>query len=626
MKQILTILQTKYVGSLGILQAVLFLLLLLPSSQVGLLLRPHEVIYVLAGALFLKVVPLRTWTLAMGYFHIPLLFAFYYAKGVGNLGNLLIIGLGLGLPGIVSFIKWSKLQLQLPMIGRDLSLTLISWVGLALSNPPLKIGYISFVVLVPWLWVLAKTNASRGMFVSYVGAVVYHVVGFYWISNVVKVGPPVVIILGLLLFVSFFSLFYVFMGRVFQKLLHNGIKGMVWLFPLLWVGVEVARTKGDFSFPWCHIGYTLGASTAMMQSLNWLGIFGYSFVIVLVNVWIWYWVQSNHSTTKKVTFAMLGLLVPLYLWGHGQWVLSKAQVSTDTAKVFMLQPSVVQEDKWSKQFYDSTMVTLWTMLDSLEGQQADLIVLPETAVPDFLKRRYSEYKKFKQYAHKLNTTIVVGALNYDKKGPPPRKYRYFNSAFVFDKSGKKVSEYRKINLVPFSERIPFDDVIPLLNYVDLGEGDFSAGDSVMVFDKESLAYSPNICYESIYPALIRRSVHAGARLIVNITNDGWFGKSAAPYHHANLVRFRTIENGIPMARAANSGISVFYDEYGREYHTTQLFERSIISMDIPLAKAGHSTLYSRIGDTVELLLFWSTILLLLFLFLKPKPKAQSPKP
>ena len=165
----------------------------------------------------------------------------------------------------------------------------------------------------------------------------------------------------------------------------------------------------------------------------------------------------------------------------------------------------------------------------------------------------------------------------------------------------------KKHLVPFSERIPFDEIFPILNYVDLGEGDFVAGHETPVYGP--FLWTPYICYDAIFGDLVREAIRDGSRLMVNITNDGWFGRSTAPYQHLNLIRYRAIENAMPVARLANSGVSSFIDSYGHYDGNTEIFTDRVIQRKMPLKE--RDTLYSRIGDTVEmsLLLFCMVYLL-----------------
>ena len=219
---------------------------------------------------------------------------------------------------------------------------------------------------------------------------------------------------------------------------------------------------------------------------------------------------------------------------------------------------------------------------------------------------------------------MVGALDY-RRNPPKslRKFDIYNASFLFTPGTKAFPKrYIKKHLVPFSERIPFDEVFPILNYVDLGEGDFVAGKETPVYSP--FQWTPYICYDAIFGDLVREAMRNGSRLMVNITNDGWFGRSTAPYQHLNLIRYRVIENGMPMARLANSGVSAFVDQYGHFYGNTEIFTDRVIQRKMPLKT--RDTLYSHIGDAVEkgLLVFFALYLItaLFSLYRKPRTKAS----
>ena len=195
---------------------------------------------------------------------------------------------------------------------------------------------------------------------------------------------------------------------------------------------------------------------------------------------------------------------------------------------------------------------------------------------------------------------MVGALDY-RRNPRGsiRKFDVYNASFLFSPGNNSFPDrYIKKHLVPFSERIPFDEIFPILNYVDLGEGDFVAGKETPVY-LPSL-WTPYICYDAIFGDLVREAIRNGSRLMVNITNDGWFGRSTAPYQHLNLIRYRAIENGMPVARLANSGVSAFIDQYGHYDGNTEIFTDRVVQRKVPLKT--RDTLYSRIGDAVEMLL------------------------
>jgi len=176
-----------------------------------------------------------------------------------------------------------------------------------------------------------------------------------------------------------------------------------------------------------------------------------------------------------------------------------------------------------------------------------------------------------------------------------------------------VPEYSKMHLVPFSEKIPFDNIFPVINYVDLGGGEFSPGDSLSIWQPGN--FSPLICYEAIYGNILRDAKRKGAKFIANITNDGWFYKSIAPYQHFNLVRAHAVENGIGVVRAANTGISAFILPNGKILEKTELFEQRIIVQNIPLET--YFTPYSEIGDYIELFLFaFSLVMFIVAIIIK----------
>lgn len=249
------------------------------------------------------------------------------------------------------------------------------------------------------------------------------------------------------------------------------------------------------------------------------------------------------------------------------------------------------------------------LLNLPENKGQDLLVLPETAIPNYVRFARKERAELRQLIRRFDTNIFFGILDFDKKGPPGRIYNFYNTGKYYSLHKDSMNlkrpqiqeqSYSKIRLVPFSEKLPWDDLFPVLNYVNLGEGDFRPGTETPVYS--DFKWAPNICYETIYPDFVRRNIRSGARLIVNITNDGWFGRSTAPYQHLNLVKFRAVENGIPVARSANTGISAFVDQYGRILKQTELYETQMIQAEIPLKT--RETLYSQIGDVVEEILFW----------------------
>lgn len=226
-----------------------------------------------------------------------------------------------------------------------------------------------------------------------------------------------------------------------------------------------------------------------------------------------------------------------------------------------------------------------------------MVVWPETAVPVYAKHTPGWVDSLSALARRSGSHLLTGFPDYQLTGEGPR---YYNSAMLVSPAGTVVGEYRKIHLVPFGEMIPFEDRLAFLRNVNFGEGDFSPGETYDVFDVGGRRFGVAICFESIYPDLVRKFVRNGSDFIVNITNDEWFGRSAGPHQHAEMAVMRSVENRVGLARCANTGISMLVDPFGRVTDRTGLFTREVLTGQLRLAKPG--TPYSRWGYTFDMML------------------------
>jgi len=486
-------------------------------------------------------------------------------------------------------------------------LSLVSWGLMAFSFPPYPLGPGALVFLAPWFYVL-KTASKKGALVSsFLGALLFNSVSIYWFYHVGDVAPPALIFLGLFLAVAYLSLFTLLCAWVFVKIRDVRFRKfpLLCLFPFFWGGIEVLQAKGDMSFPWLSLGLTFGNSLELMQSFAFFGVFGASILIIASNMFLVWAVPKK----KICFFAPFVLAAVLYACGHYAIREENEASAEGSLKVAVVQPSVPQTKKWSKQYYNFVKEQTFNLLKTLEPDSVALILFAETAIPDFIDLRLKEQKFLEDYAVKNNAAIVIGILSRTWDSPREskrkRKYNVYNSAFLFG-FGYPPAEYRKIHLVPFSEKTPFDGIFPVVNYVDLGGGNFSPGDSIYIWQPGD--FSPLICYEAIYGSILREAKRKGAKFIANITNDGWFYKSIAPYQHFNLVRAHAVENGIGVVRAANTGISAFITAKGKIIEKTELFEQKVMVNNIPLET--RSTIYYFVGDYIEWILFIFSLVML----------------
>ena len=459
---------------------------------------------------------------------------------------------------------------------------------------------------------------------------IYNTVNYYWIYNVMNVdsAPSGLICLGVFLLIAFFSAYSVFAAFIYTLAKNIKFGGRAWLltlYPIFYAGLEMTRTRGDFAFPWSHLGYVFGNTLESLQALSVIGIFGYTALIIASNMMVAKAIESPWKIPAgdnriKFVLAKLPLAAPALIYAallvHGNVVLSRPEAqpfygaeAPETPLMAMVQPSIQQGEKWSKARFDSITAKTFGMVNDSVQKGTNLIILAETAVPDHIRRQPATIRELHKLAERHNAAVLTGALDFHRNEPgSPRKYDIYNASFLFTpEDSHSYQRYIKKHLVPFSERIPFDDIFPILNYVDLGEGDFVPGKETPVY--EPFKWTPFICYDAIFGDLVREAINAGSRLMVNITNDGWFGRSTAPYQHLNLVRYRAIENGMPTARLANSGVTAFIDQYGHFDKNTEIFTDRVVSRKMQLKT--RDTPYQHYGDSVETALLWFFLLYLI---------------
>ena len=532
--------------------------------------------------------------------------------GHAGLIQIILTACPIGIFWIILFARWNYKHIKTRESRTALFLSCFAWGLYALAYPPMPLGPAALLILVPWFIVLNRFSRGQAMFATFWSGMLYNSINYYWIYNVmhVETAPSGLILLGLFLLIAFFSAYNTLAGFVYTLAKEAPAKirtVLLILFPVFYAGLEMTRTYGDFAFPWSHLGYVFGNSLELLQMLPYIGIFGYTIFVIASNQAVAQTLCKVQDIKKAIPVLAVPLSIFVVLLIQGSIVLSKTEAQPfynaddeSSPSIALVQPSIAQGAKWSKERFDRIVNKTLGMVNDSIKEHADLIVLAETAIPDHIRRQPGVIERLHEVADHKKAQLLVGALDY-RRNPRGsiRKFDVYNASFLFSPGNNSFPDrYIKKHLVPFSERIPFDEIFPILNYVDLGEGDFVAGKETPVY-LPSL-WTPYICYDAIFGDLVREAIRNGSRLMVNITNDGWFGRSTAPYQHLNLIRYRAIENGMPVARLANSGVSAFIDQYGHYDGNTEIFTDRVVQRKVPLKT--RDTLYSRIGDAVEMLL------------------------
>jgi apolipoprotein N-acyltransferase len=399
--------------------------------------------------------------------------------------------------------------------------------------------------------------------------------------------------------------------------------------PLLWVALEYIRTFIFTGFPWELLGYSLYLRHHLIQIADLFGVYGVSFLIALGNMAVFLAIMyisrkkwHNRPISKRLVIGASGFFVAGFLLTliYGAWRIKVTEnliAAAPTARVAVIQGNIDQAVKWDPVFQDATIKTYQRLSLAAKSEKPDLIVWPESATPFFLFYDKRPTENVLAGIEQVNRDFLIGSPSFIRQD---KKVIYFNSAYLISPMSKNISKYDKAHLVPYGEYVPFKKWLPFLGKVVAQVGDFRAGTpgKTLPWDKNNLGVQ--ICYEIIFPGLSRAMVKNDAVLLINITNDAWFGTTSGPYQHFSMTIFRAVENRRALARAANTGISGFIDPAGRILATTPLLEEAAVTRTLPLIYK--KTVYTRFGDLFALACLAGTIFVILFQIGKNTPRLK----
>jgi apolipoprotein N-acyltransferase len=474
----------------------------------------------------------------------------------------------------------------------------LSGLLLFLSFPKFGHGAVAWVALAPLLMALPGVSAGRAFRLGYLTGAVSALGILYWTALVViQYGglslPVGIAIMGLLsaAVALFPSLFALVVSRWIQAL---GPVALL-LSPLAWVGTEVLRTHTFFNFPWCLLGYSQHAELPFIQIAAFTAVYGVSGLLVLSSALLAYLAVESRPRRRRAA----GLALPLLLastWLYGTWALSRPLPESGKIRVGLVQAAILQEEKWDPESAEKNIGEHVALTRGAAGEGARLIVWPESAVPDYYDRNPALASDLQELARERGIYLLFG--NDDREDGPGGAYRVYVGAKMLTPEGGLALRYHKIHLVPFGEYVPLQPLLTLGGRVAAKlvqqVADFTPGQKPVVGTADGHRLGAFICYEAIFPNLVREFSAQGADLLVNITNDAWYGRTSAPYQHLAMAAFRAVENGKYLVRAANTGITAVIDPRGRVLDPTPLFARTVLVRDVPVVPG--QTFYSRHGD------------------------------
>jgi len=477
---------------------------------------------------------------------------------------------------------------------KDIFLMFITGIGLILAFPPLPFGFIALIVLIPFFFFLQGKKISTVIAGGYVIGLIWGSGTLYWIGWATIGG----LFGALIIFASYFCLFALVQFWLFQ----NWGEKSLWAAPFVWTGVEIISSVGSMGFPWNLMAYTQSDYLTMIQFADLFGAYAVSFWVVSMNV-IFYFIIINLKERQLVKRWILLLIVCVIVpLGYGQFKLTRPLDNDPKINVSLIQGNIDPYQKWDAGFLDSNFFVYDRLTRQAFKSNPELIVWPETATACYIRYRIAYFQKIKSQVDSMNVPLVTGTQDFEWINKD--KLNRYNSAFLIRPNYWNVDRYHKIHPVPFSERVPLADQIPvwynfLDKVLDLSVGNYAVGDSIVVFQfmpkslKKLVRFSVVICYESVFPYLVRKFIRKGAQFLIIITNDGWFGKTSGPFQHARIAIFRAIENRVWIVRCANTGISCFIDPYGRMHKASNIYKEAVVNSFISLKK--QDTFFTKYG-------------------------------
>ena len=408
--------------------------------------------------------------------------------------------------------------------------------------------------------------------------------------------PLAVAIAGLL--VAYLAIFPALFAVVLRTLVVGGGLGWVWLAPAVWVASEYGRLAIFGGFPWVLLGYSQVGVLPVAQLASLTGVFGLSAVLTASATAV-AWLALSHAERRWLAPVLVAAgVIGVAAWGGGRIDRGELTTSGPVVRVGIVQGNVEQDAKWDPARADEIFNRHLRLTEQMADQGARLVLWPESSTP-FYFGYGAESEALRNLARSRNIELLIGSDLFEQ-GTPQRTY---NAAFLIKADGSTGGIYRKVHLVPFGEYVPFGGLLFFARPLVEAVSDFSPGSAVNTLPARAATLSTAICYEVVYPALVREGVDNGSTLLTTITNDAWFGRSSAPSQHFAMAAMRAIEQGRYLVRAANTGISGMVDPYGRVGLQSDLFVAGAWAVDVRLIET--RTFYGRTGDWVV----WGSLLL-----------------
>jgi apolipoprotein N-acyltransferase len=504
----------------------------------------------------------------------------------------------------------------------DYLLAAASGVLLALSFPKFGHPALAWIALAPLLVALAgeadqrppiADQTSHSFLLGLVTGLVYFTGTLYWITRVMAVygdlsGWVAVLINALL--IAYLALFPAIFALIVRRVFAAHGPPALMAAPIVWVATELGRTYVLTGFPWVLLGYSQATVLPIAQLASVFGVYGVSMLVAAVSAGLaaigvsaaGARGQPQGGPFWKPWAPGLGVVVSIVVvvaaWGSWRVARSEWTREGERVRVGLVQGNVDQGQKWNPARAAAIFQDYLRMSRRAIAEGAELVLWPESATPFLFEEDRAAADVVRSLAKQARVPILLGSdqIEWRVDGSTRVPDKYYNSAFLIRADGTTAGAYRKMHLVPFGEYVPLKELLFFAGPLVEAVGPFSAGTDPTLLPVNGHPISIAICYEVVYPALVRQFVSRGSELLTTITNDAWFGATSAPHQHFAQASMRAIEEGRYLVRSANTGISGIVDPYGRVVEKSDIFQSAVLVGDARFLRG--TTFYARHGDIV----------------------------
>jgi len=495
--------------------------------------------------------------------------------------------------------------------------------GLTLAAAFLEIGVAGLAWVAPAL-ILASAHGKTGgdaFRIGYVAGLANCLASLYWLLLIPVKGYPILGWISLSAYLALYPAAWVWLvsGVSSQVSCSTWGRRTAWaLFgAATWVALEMIQARLLSGFPWNFIGTSQYRLLPLIQIASIAGVYGVSFLVVWCSLSIYLAVvailrqpTNRHAWLGEIILPF-AVLVALFVFGFGR--LREQSPDGPTLRVTFVQPSIPQTMIWDEKENDNRFRQLLELTTQALTNQTDLLLWPEAAVPKMIRYDEQTFRAVTGLAKSNRVWMIIGCDDAELRlnSTNSDEADYFNSTFLISPSGEVVSTYHKRHLVMFGEFIPLIRWLPFVKWFTPITGGFTPGEKIVPFELDigsdttvPIKTATLICFEDVFPHLVREYVKEDTDFLVNLTNDGWFGEGAEQWQHAGSAVFRAVENGLPLARCCNNGLTGWIDSRGRlrdilRDKSGSIYGAGVMTAQIPVLAPGEmpaQTFYNKYGD------------------------------